>query len=153
MELKEFYKIVEEEVKLLRENINEEEVSNIGIMFESGYTQSCVYGQITGHCSSNRSKYLMNKCVSYWVSNSSYLDDVRVGHMHSDYDVCFFEYRLSINSSLQDSSPYEFVEDVEDSRNYYSYTPLEAYIMLYGSKDNEIIDYLKGDTNELNLEI
>ena len=55
---------VRKEINLLRIHATDEEKSRLNIdTFNGGYTDSCIYGQMTGNCCSERAKELIKLCV------------------------------------------------------------------------------------------
>lgn len=79
----------------------------------------CVYGQMAGHCRSNRAMELLEACAK------PYMIDIE-GDLCDDGAV--FHQGLLVN-----------------------YSPIESYIMLPGAKNANLLAYLKGETDTLEL--
>lgn len=64
MTKEEVYNGIVEEIKTIREKATSEEKANLNKLdFERYSVTRCIYGLMTGHCSSNRAKELMPKSI------------------------------------------------------------------------------------------
>lgn len=124
---KDFYQMVIEEAQHLREHATDEEKSKLD--FDKLRVSSvvlCIYGQMTGVCNSPRAKELFSK--TFEDIGMSCDEDVRKG--------C---------TTFRELTNMMDVEAVDDE--YAAWSPIEVYITLKGSKNENLIQYIKGETN------
>lgn len=100
-------------------------------------TERCIYGQMTGHCDSERAVELIQKCtVRYMrsgISKIHYLGfEVIQQHLNGTYVENLLEHRPTKGESAH-------------------YSMIEAYICLSDAKSENLIAYIKGETEILNL--
>ena len=120
-------KLVRAEATKLRELLTDVEKSNLYFhSLNSKITDSCIYGQITGHCDSTRAVLLMNIACERVYSR---------------------KYSLSITGNLN-GSPFKLPR-------YRFWSPIEIFIDLHenimydGYNNAQLIKYIKGKINVL----
>ncbi len=130
-------KIVAKEVRALNKSATSLELSKLNfITFDSESRRNCIYGQMTGECSSSRAIELIHSCCAKFT-NSDAICDTPEGE-----ELSFRQTKKGINGK------------VDRSRGIYSisfFSSIEHYIMLKDSKPQNIIAYLKGETKKLVL--
>ena len=133
---KDFMENVKHEVETLKNLATKKEIAKLDFNnLDPNNTDACIYGQMTGHCRSKRALNLISKACATTVKTS---DVSLVGST-------FNAMKNQING------PYEnnLMKVGQCVIHYFS--ALEAYILLKGSKNKHIIEYLKGETKNLNL--
>ena len=102
----------------LKQHITEREKQKLNkTTFNPGRVDYCIYGQITGDCSSHRAIELAKLCIG--KVSVKQLDGSRVS--------------------------------TTKPKNHYRFSPLEVYIYKHRDSGEKIIDYLKGETDTLEL--
>jgi hypothetical protein len=134
---KQFIEDVKKEARGLRKHATKEELAQLDFKnFDPLNEDDCIYGQCGGSCRSRRAVELITKCCRRFVKNEVYialseaasLDDAMAG----------------INRALngeRSESPYTI--------EYISM--IETYIATPDAKNKNLIDYLKGNRNDLVL--
>lgn len=75
----EYPKLVIDEAKALRKHATEAEISNLDFnSLKPDTVKECIYGQMTGHCFSERAKELIEKSCKRVYSTTGSLDSVRL---------------------------------------------------------------------------
>lgn len=136
-----FLQDVRTEVEALKANATKEEIAKLDIEhFHPDSKQDCIYGQMTGSCESHRAKELMDSaCVR--VTNSTFFMgtftfDNLATHINGEYT----------------GQTWEGESNDERYLRKFSYiSMLEMYIFLKGASPKNIIDYLKGEVETLEL--
>ena len=132
MNKQEFLSSVMQEVEALKKHATKAEIKNLD--FETlnprAYSR-CIYGQMTGDCHSSRALMLIRKCTP-----------VVINKIGSFYNV-FSDIKENINGKPTRKNIHS------NERHFFS--TLENYIVLKGSKNEKIIQYLKGETETLKL--
>lgn len=99
---------------------------------------NCIYGQMTGSCENSRAKELMDKaCVRVTNKDSNSFEHRK-----------FEEVIDKINGAYEQQT---WVPKGFHERNYTYLSMVEAYIFLNGSSPKNIMDYLKGEVETLEL--
>lgn len=118
-----FLELVHKELKHLKENATSEEISNLNFnLLDVLCPYSCVYGQMTGRYDSRRAIEL-KPCECF----------------------CFISDTMdTFREWLPKNNEYS-----SEKENKFSH--LECYIALKGAKNEEVIQYLKGEIDEITL--
>jgi len=130
---------VRTEVESLKQNATPEEVARLNIEdFNPMNMSKCIYGQMTGSCENKRAKELMDKaCVRVTRDDSRKFEnksfDEVAGKINGEY-------------TQQTWKPRGWHD-----RDYDYLSMVEAYIFLKGSSPKNIMDYLKGEVDTLEL--
>ncbi len=120
---------VKREAAGIRANMTEDEKYNISNeTLDSVSSMNCAYGKITGDCFSDRSKELMDKCA---IPYSKSIDE------RTPIDICSFK-ELDNPLRLDDSGEVTF-------------SAIEHYIHQPGNKNLNLVNFLAGKTNTLEL--
>ena len=136
-----FLKDVAHEVEMLKIHATAEQIERLNFdNFDPCYGESCIYGQMTGHCRNEEANRLMNVAC------------IRV--VHRDYqkgiefkEATFKEIAPEINGEYKGQ-----MFDKEKREGLYSFmSMIETYILLKNSKPENIIKYLKGEVDTLVL--
>lgn len=131
----EWLKDVAKEVESLKTNATPQELKRLNFkkLKPESYTK-CIYGQMTGNCTSKRATDLIDLCCQRFTLNKV------------DYDVMenkLFENTLAyINGKVNKSRTEMKITHL---------SALEHYIYLIDSKPENVIAYLKGETKKLVL--
>lgn len=140
-----FLKDVEKEVRALKRNATEEELSNLDALILNPQSQrSCIYGQLTGSCHSLRASQLIFNCCKRFVE---FPDGVDVFHA----DKGFSKIKGLINGSK--------IKGVKDADQFYDtrswdikyFSSIETYIMFPNAKNKNLIAFLRGERKDLVL--
>lgn len=121
--------LVKKEATLLRENATSEEKSRLNFnFFNPTMVDSCIYGQMTGHCDNLRANELIEKSCPRVFNND------KNGSLNED------DIRLN-------GSP------INRSRHSY-WSPIEIYVYknrhgVNVQNNKYLINYIKGDTDKL----
>ena len=138
-----FLQDVRTEVEALKANATKKEVEKLNIEhFNPDSKQDCIYGQMTGSCESVRAKELMDSaCVR--VTSSTYFMGEKTFNNLSSY----------INGEYTGQTWTDNMYEDEDRyiRKYSYISMLEMYIFLKGASPKNIMDYLKGEVETLEL--
>lgn len=134
-----FLQDVRTEVEALKANATQEEIAKLNFeTFNPMKMDRCIYGQMTGSCENKRAKELMDKaCVR--VTNK----DSRSFENRNFDDVVD-----KINGAYEQQT---WVPTGWHERDYGYLSMVETYIFLSGSKPKNIMDYLKGNVETLEL--
>ncbi len=143
-----FLKDVKHEIDALKANATKDELAQLDIDTFNYRTQSsCIYGQLTGNCESNRAKELMNvscKRVMHLVPKEDVWTGAGVDTItNSDID----DETFTINGEYKEELTW-----ANGRTGRYKYlSALEGYICTRGAKNKEIISYMKGEIDTLEL--
>ena|SRR5688572_14020838 len=133
---KQFIEDVKTEARALRKHATKKELEKLDFeSFNPKDEHQCVYGQMTGDCSSNRAHALIAECCIRLVDNIVFGGNCRrIGK--------------AVNGTVE--SIHQL--DAARKRGLMKYlSQLEAYIQIPTAKNKNLIDYLKGNRNDLVL--
>lgn len=133
----EFLADVRAEVEALKRHAFKTEIKRLNLsFFNPSSMYNCIYGQMTGSCKNNRAKKLMGLACK------------RVAHHGAEkYEKAKFN-----KVSKYINGEYKAQMWLPNSgRNFDYLSLLETYILLKGAKPENIIKYLKGVVDELEL--
>ena len=133
---------VRKEAEALRIHATKEERGRLDISdLDPSHARHCIYGQMTGHCDSNRSIELIELCTARYVRDFSLMLIVKDG---------FNRISDTVNgvtvANLNKKRP--TILDTEDVSHY---SMIEAYILLPEANNANLIAYLRGETETLTL--
>lgn len=135
---KHFLADVRHEIEMLREHATDREKSNLDFSeFNPSYSSTCIYGQMTGQCYSVRAEELMDlSCVRIFDRNPSGKKPLVkiLDFVNGEYE----KSKIWKGRNKRDFD-YKFI------------SALEGYIFATDAKNAEIIQYIKGETNSLEL--
>lgn len=136
-----FLQDVRTEVEVLKNNATQEEVANLNFeTFRPKDANACIYGQMTGRCDTDRAKELMDKaCVRVTTEDAD-------AFTNKNFD----EVTEYINGKY-DGQTWKEDHSWGSNRRYTYLSMIEAYILMLGAKPKNIIDYLKGEVETLEL--
>lgn len=141
---------VMQEINTLRTIATEKEKSNLNFdSLNAIYADKCIYGQLTGRCDSERAKKLMDKaCIRVMNLNAGIDDFFKEGnYLKEESRNTFSKISGLVNGENKGQS---WVKHWT-KRNYKYLSVLEAYILLKGAKNKQVIEYIKGEINSLTL--
>ncbi len=143
MKKQEFLNAVEHEVRALKKYGTKEELGRMDIdTFNAGNAYSCIYGQMTGTCTSKRAKKLMDKsCIIVFKDEEPFTLSGKA----------FSRFKPYINGKNEGQGWNDSGSDTRDSRNYNHSSALEGYILMKGAKVKMIIKFLRGESTVLKL--
>jgi hypothetical protein len=131
--LKELVRI---EADNLRKHASGSELSKLDFdSLDVNNTQLCVYGQMTGFCHSPRAIELIKSSAQEFV------------FVNEDSGFIELEFENFKNRWIR--KEFKSVNSVEYSERYFS--PIETYIYQTDAKNKELIEYLRGETDTLEL--
>lgn len=140
--IKNFLKDVEHEIDMLKQHATELEKERLNFLsFNAMNFDTCIYGQLTGNCSSLRAKDLMD------------LSCTRVLHL-SDEGVDEIDGVELTDEKFNINGPYHgqtWKSKGLKKRSYNYLSALEGYICTKNAKVENIIEYIKGKTEKLTL--
>lgn len=125
----------------LKEHATKNELNKLNFdLLDANHICKCIYGQMTGDCFSHRAAQLIEKCtpryfsVDYLTPDSNITTMKKISAAANGTEVENFE-KQRVNAHFE--SPH--------------FSAIEAYIAFKGNKNKNLIAYLKGETNDLNL--
>lgn len=133
---KQFLADVRHEIEMLKQNATESEIARLNInSLNANDINLCIYGQMTGDCTSLRAKDLMDKSCKRVFSRTFKIRtaiqlDALIPNVNGNYE-------------SQDWDIY--------GRELDYLSALEGYIYATDAKNAEIISYLKDETTTLTL--
>lgn len=146
MKKKEFIAAVEHEIKALKELAKPSELNQLNFnSFSYDSPESCIYGQLTGSCTSKRAKELMDQACIIVTNGEKMLG------VHDLEQKSFLSIRKYINGENTGQGWNDEGGSTFKSRSYSYLSALEAYIALKGAKNENIIKFLRGEISELKL--
>jgi hypothetical protein len=141
---KQFLQDVMHEIQSLRDNATPEEKDELDFdTFDYEEPRRCIYGQLTGDCASLRAKELMDAGCIRVMDVQDGVDDIK------EVDIEDEVFNINGKNRGQGWKCDRFSKDW--SRVYTHLSALEGYICTAGAKNKEIIDYIKGNINTLEL--
>ena len=139
---KQFFQEVTDEIENIKKFATDKEKQKLDFdNFDPDFLTSCIYGQLTGDCESDRAIKLIRKCCKryfHFEENDLYF---------SFDDKTFKDVKIDINGI---EMPDDFILD--NLRNYEYHSLLEGFIRLRNANNKNIISYIKGDKEKLILE-
>jgi hypothetical protein len=134
MTKKQFIEDVKKEIRAIKKHAKPEEIKRLKLhMLNPLDPANCIYGQLTRNCRNKRAVELISKCCKRVVSQA----------------VCYVDRTYSdISHNINGTNPKKITDDPNDM----DFTSaLEQYINIAHPKHLNIISYLKGETNKLEL--
>lgn len=129
MEYKELLELVAEEAALLRKNATPQELAKLNLpVLDPAKANRCIYGLMTGDCTSTRAESLIMTCCKKYLRNKS---------KSLERGIVSFE----TTSDFQSRVGYVWI----------CFSPIEVYISLSSANLSNLIFYLKGVTDNLEL--
>ena len=156
MKKKQYLDAVLQEVENLKKFANKNEINKLDINWFDAFTpRTCLYGQLTGHCTSNRAKELMDKCCIVVVDTINFNETFNGVRVFQDKTFKEVKSLIKINSQVWKNNTGQAwrKQTWENSsiRNYSYLSVLESYICLKNAKVKDIINYIKGKKEKLVL--
>ena len=154
---KQFFKDIKHEIDMLKEHATKKELSKLSIEYlKPSKADRCIYGLLTGSCASNRAYDLMELCCSrtFELGSSGSLkyqqfEDILDARVNGSFTSIGWGYDYNHESQNPITGKISFV--LGKVRSYSTLSLLEGYIMLDMSNKEGILNYLKGDTDKLEL--
>ena len=141
--VEQFIEDVKKEAIALRQYATPEELHKLNLntlnpvsLFE------CIYGQMTGNCKSSRASMLIMNCCRQFIKNSFDEDDI---------DTIT---QMAVGKRLDGADNLESFEKARGCRfelEILYLSALEAYIMMPDADVANLLSYLKGETDTLDL--
>lgn len=129
---------VKKEAEALRVNATAEELGRLDFnSLDPHHLNKCIYGQMTGHCNSVRGVQLIEACAIRYIKDGNLTYVARDGFKR-----------------IQDLVNGATVADLYYDRNNLidvHYSAIEAYILLPEARNANLIAYLRGETDNLDL--
>ena len=138
------------EAVALREHATAEERGKLDFTtLDAGNSMRCVYGQMTGHCHSERAGKLIQLCTpryfaTYALSSMSPSVERIVSHANGEYVKDFLKERASQ------------VDDTIPVMPQLHFRAIEVFISLdplYPEQVKSLVSYLRGESDDLNVYI
>lgn len=131
---------VRKEAEALRVHATKEERERITeIEFNPMFASTCIYGLIDGSCTSPRAHELISKCCKVMVDNDQYCP-LTVGAK---------SIVLSASTAIDTLNTARVSTNERTRLKYLS--PIEAYILLPEANNANLISFLRGETETLEL--
>lgn len=130
---------VRKEAEALRVHATKEERERLDIgLLDPTLNSFCIYGLMTTHCNSDRAIELIESCACRFIKTNSLASIEYEG---------FKEIQQVINGAKADN--------IQQSRKHFSdaghYSAIEAYILLPEANNANLISFLRGETETLEL--
>lgn len=129
---------VKKEAEALRVHATKEEREKLDFSnLDPASRIGCIYGGMTGDCDSFRAIQLISKCACRYIADNSFSEIRHEG---------FERIAENVNGKI--------VEDLINQRHgadVAHYSAIEAYILLPEAKNANLIAYLRGETENLEL--
>lgn len=123
---------VRKEAEALRVHATKEELGKLNLDYlDSTDRTRCIYGQMTGNCFSQRSAELINNCA---ITHFNELPDT-----------------IEEMTSSVTERPKYFLDTRPDPWLQSTFSAIESYICLPEAKNDNLIAYLRGETNNLDI--
>jgi hypothetical protein len=130
---------VRKEAEALRVHATSEELGRLDIdALDPKLNATCIYGLMTTHCNSDRAIHLIESCACRFVKTDS---------ICSIEDNGFKEIQEVINGAKVDN----LQQSRKDLFGPGHYSAIEAYILLPEARNENLIAYLRGETETLEL--
>lgn len=137
---------VRHEIDSLKANATPSEIAKLDIYnFNFNSPRNCIYGQMTGRCSTFRAKELMDASCVRVTKRSDDFDGVSYSRGKGFDDIV-----SHINGDYKGQTWGEKYDETYN-RHYGYLSMLELYITLNGANNRNIFEYLKGETEILDL--
>lgn len=130
---------VKKEAEALRVHATKEELEQLN--FNKLFPESiygCIYGLMTGSCNSKRAVALIESCACRYVKDCNLTEVSEAG---------FARIQRKVNGSKVDG----FSQERTGNGFIFHYSAIEAYILLPEARNENLIAYLKGETETLEL--
>lgn len=132
MTREELCKLVLLEADNIKKNCTEEEISELDFEFlDPSHPRKCIYGQMTGSCFSKRTLELVKELPT-----------------HFEYLYDFDREDVQLDEVLNVATSFRF-DPIEEHKLVFS--PIEVYITLPEADNENLINYIKGISKELNI--
>lgn len=138
------------EINTLRTIATEKEIANLDFdSLNPIKTDTCIYGQLTGRCDSERAKELMDKaCIRVMNLNAGVEDFFKEGDFLKEESRHTFS---KISALVNGENKGQSWVNNWTRRNYKYLSVLESYILLKGAKNKQVLEYIKGEIDTLTL--
>jgi hypothetical protein len=134
---KQFIEDVKKEARALREHATKDELDKLDFQtLKYDEPTACIYGQMAFQCRSERASELIGLCCKRFFNN-----DV-LGRIE------FAKSRVSIDKAITEEVNGETCDDIGSMAHV---SCIETYICLPDAQRKNLIDYLKGNRNDLVL--
>jgi hypothetical protein len=135
---------VRKEAEALRVHATKDELKQLNLRwFDPGDYNSCIYGQATGDCHSKRAAELIEKCCVRFFKNRV----EGTGRFTAIKDEGFEGIMKRVNGTNVDG----FIESRIHWGKPMHFSAIEAYILLPEANNANLIAFLKGETDNLEL--
>lgn len=136
MDKQELISLVKDEAKLLREKATQEERNKLNyLQFNPAKPSRCIYGLMTGRCTTERAHQLIDQCASKLLVQP---------YSCAELDLCTINGKHSLKGNYR---------SLGGELAYFS--PIECFIWFEQNQENGnnklLIDYIKGEVEELNF--
>lgn len=130
---------VTKEAQALRVHATKEERERLNFAeLNPEHINKCIYGQMTGSCNSERGAALIYLCACRFIKDAS-LTDIQ----HDGFE--------RIQRKINGNTVVNFIKNRTEDLYVTHYSAIEAYILLPDAKNANLISYLKGETETLDL--
>lgn len=141
-----FIQDVEHEVRTLKKHATAEEINRLNLnIFNPEYEHTCIYGQMTGSCTTLRTKDLMDKaCIRVMDCTGGGISSIIGNQLR-------WAFLLNVNGKYTGQTWDVYLED--GPRNWRYLSALEGYICTKDAKVAHIMDFLKDTTSSVQLNL
>jgi hypothetical protein len=132
---------VRKEAEALKIHATNEERERLDFeILDPNNMHNCIYGQMTGYCFSTRSAILINECCVRYFKH-----DIMPGFYEESTD--FDRIKRGVNGATVNG----FIGERTEPFSSCHFSAIEAYILLPEAKNANLIAFLRGETDNLEL--
>lgn len=144
---KQFLDEVTQEIENIKKFATCKEKQNLNFFYFNPYSRyECIYGQLAGSCESDRAIDLIKKCCKRYCK-FNYQNRI----YHTEKHFLYEEIENAIDGNKMPDNFILTVLDHTNERNFDYISLLEAYINLEYANNENVLSYIKGETDELVL--
>jgi len=130
---------VKKEAEALRVHASKDELGKLELkMLNPKSINNCIYGLMCGACDTQRAATLINLCAHRFVRDTMLTTVAEEG---------FGRIQRKVNGEKVK----DFVHERTNRLTWYHYSAIEAYILLPEARNANLIAYLRGETETLDL--
>lgn len=143
MDKNDFLEDVRQEIENIKKYATKEEKKKLdSFYFDPEDPNKCIYGLMTGYCRNDRAKFLISKCCVSIIENSFYAN-LNIEYLKVDV--------RGDNELLIDAKSCRLDSKDDNHDGLWYISSLEQYIMRSEANNDQIISYIKGETDSLEL--
>lgn len=139
--IEQFHEDVRAEADALKEHATADELARLDSSeLDPSAFEGCIYGQMTGDCTSLRASELIFACCKRYVHNKGIVGSFeRVSEYVNGETIEGVDSAIALKNARDKNACLEYLSSIE------------SYIMLEDANNENLIAYLKGETDTLGL--